>query len=37
MKNNIPLNGFIQIALVVSDMDSTLDSWCKLFNVPVKI
>ena len=34
MQNSIPLNGFIQIALVVSDMDSTLDAWCKLFNVP---
>jgi catechol 2,3-dioxygenase-like lactoylglutathione lyase family enzyme len=34
MQNSIPLHGFIQIALVVRDMDSTLDAWCALFNVP---
>lgn len=34
MQNSIPLNGFIQIALVVSDMDKALDSWCALLNVP---
>jgi len=34
MQNSIPLNGFIQIALVVSNIDSALDAWCKLFNVP---
>lgn len=34
MQNPIPLNGFIQIALVVNDMDSALDAWCTLFNVP---
>jgi len=33
MKNSIPLNGFIQIALVVEDVESALDEWCKLFNV----
>lgn len=34
MQNAIPLNGFIQIQIVVSDIDSTLDAWCALFNVP---
>jgi len=34
VQNSIPLNGFIQIALVVNDMDSALDAWCALFNVP---
>ncbi|MDP4090488.1 MAG: VOC family protein [Bacillota bacterium] len=33
MENSISLNGFIQIALVVSDMDKALDAWCTLFNV----
>lgn len=34
MQNPIPMNGFIQIQIVVGDMDSALDEWCKLFNVP---
>ena len=34
MQNTIPLKGFIQIALVVDDMEKALDSWCTLFNVP---
>lgn len=34
MQNKIPLNGFIQIALVVDDMEKALDSWCTLFGVP---
>lgn len=34
MQNTIGLNGFIQIALVVSDIDRALDAWCTLFNVP---
>ena len=34
MQNTIPLNGFIQIALVVDDIEASMDAWCKLFNVP---
>jgi methylmalonyl-CoA/ethylmalonyl-CoA epimerase len=34
MQNTIPLDGFIQIAVVVEDMDSALDAWCELFNAP---
>lgn len=34
MKNQIPLKGFIQIALVVADLDKALDTWCTLFGVP---
>ncbi|MEV8567558.1 VOC family protein [Streptomyces sp. NPDC051322] len=34
MKNPIPLNGFIQIALVVDDMDRALDAWCQLLDAP---
>ncbi len=34
MQHPIPLNGFIQIALVVHDMEKTLDAWCTLFGVP---
>jgi methylmalonyl-CoA/ethylmalonyl-CoA epimerase len=30
----IPLDGFIQIALVVEDMDRALDAWCELLNTP---
>lgn len=33
MENPIPLKGFIQIALVVSDIEKSLDSWCSLLNV----
>lgn len=34
MKNPVPLSGFIQIALVVDDMDRALDAWCTLLDVP---
>ena len=34
MQHQIPLNGFIQIALVVDDMEKALDAWCTLFGVP---
>ncbi|MEU0742829.1 VOC family protein [Streptomyces sp. NPDC006134] len=34
MKNPVPLTGFIQIALVVEDMDRALDAWCELLDVP---
>ncbi|MFD7920006.1 VOC family protein [Streptomyces sp. NPDC059740] len=33
MKNPLPLSGFIQIALVVDDMDEALDTWCRLLDV----
>lgn len=34
MKNPIPLTGFIQIAVVVEDIEKALDSWCELFAAP---
>ena len=35
MKNNIDFNGFIQIALVVRDVEKAAKEWAELFNVPV--
>ncbi|WP_372595242.1 VOC family protein [Actinotalea sp.] len=34
MKNPIPLAGFIQIAVVVEDIEEAIDSWCELFDAP---
>jgi methylmalonyl-CoA/ethylmalonyl-CoA epimerase len=34
MQNPIPLNSFIQIQIVIDDMETALDSWCELFQVP---
>jgi methylmalonyl-CoA/ethylmalonyl-CoA epimerase len=34
MKNPISLTGFIQIAIVVEDIESAIDAWCELFNAP---
>jgi methylmalonyl-CoA/ethylmalonyl-CoA epimerase len=34
MNNPVPLNTFVQIALVVSDIELALDEWCKLCNAP---
>ena len=34
MNNSIPLDGFIQIALVVDDIEKSIDGWCALFDVP---
>lgn len=34
MEHQIPMKGFIQIALVVADMEKALDTWCTLFGVP---
>ncbi|MEV0601825.1 VOC family protein [Streptomyces sp. NPDC050315] len=34
MKTTFPLTGFIQIALVVEDIDRALDAWCELLDVP---
>ena len=35
MKNTIDLNGFIQIALVVKDVEKAAKEWADLFNVPM--
>ena len=35
MKNKIGLNGFIQIALVVEDIEKAAKTWADLFGVPV--
>jgi len=34
VKNPIPLTGFIQVAVVVEDIESALDAWCELFDAP---
>jgi len=34
VQNPIPLTGFIQIAIVVADIESAVDAWCNLFNAP---
>jgi hypothetical protein len=34
MKNPIPLTGFIQIAIVVEDIEAAIDTWCELFDAP---
>jgi methylmalonyl-CoA/ethylmalonyl-CoA epimerase len=34
MKNPISLTGFIQIAIVVEDIEAAIDAWCELFNAP---
>jgi len=34
MKTPVDPNGFIQIAIVVRDIEKALDAWCDLFNVP---
>jgi methylmalonyl-CoA/ethylmalonyl-CoA epimerase len=33
MKNHVPLAGFIQIAIVVNDIEHALDAWCELLDV----
>ena len=33
MKNAINMNGLIQVALVVEDIEKALDTWCELFKV----
>lgn len=35
MNNTIDLNGFIQIAIVVKDIEKAAKNWADLFNVPV--
>ena len=34
MDHPIPLGGFIQVALVVADIEAALDHWCELFALP---
>ena len=34
MDHPIPLDGFIQIALVVDDIENGIESWCTLFDAP---
>lgn len=34
MKNPVPLTGFIQIAVVVEDIESAIDAWCEVLNAP---
>ena len=34
MKNPISLTGFIQIAIVVEDIEAAIDGWCELFDAP---
>lgn len=34
MQNPVPLTGFIQVALVVEDIEAALDAWCDLLDVP---
>lgn len=35
MENNIKLEGFIQVALVVKDIQKACETWSKFFNVPM--
>lgn len=35
MKNPLDLNGFIQIAIIVEDIDQARKEWAELLNVPV--
>jgi hypothetical protein len=35
MKNAIDLNGFIQVALVVTDIEKAARAWADLFNLPM--
>jgi len=35
MKNPVDFDGFIQIAIVVKDIEASAKAWCELFNVPM--
>ena len=35
MKNNIGFDGFIQIAIVVKDIEKAAETWANFFNIPV--
>jgi hypothetical protein len=35
MKNNIDFNGFIQVAIIVPDIEKAAKEWAELFGVPV--
>ena len=34
MQNPVTLEGFIQVAVVVEDIEKALDAWCEVFGVP---
>lgn len=34
MTNTVPLTGFIQIAIVVEDIEAAVDAWCELVDAP---
>lgn len=34
MQHPVPLTGFIQIAIVVDDIESAIDHWCELLGAP---
>ncbi len=34
MKNPVPFNGFIQVAIIVEDIEAAIDHWCELFDAP---
>lgn len=34
MRNPVPLTGFIQIAIVVEDIETAIDAWCELLGAP---
>ena len=35
MENNIDFGGFIQVAIIVEDIEKAAQKWAQLFNVPV--
>jgi hypothetical protein len=35
MKNPVDFNGFIQIAIIVKDIEKAAKAWCDIFNVPM--
>ncbi len=40
MQNPVPLTGFIQVAIVVHDVEAALDAWCEVFDLdrpPVRV
>ena len=37
MKNPVDFNGFIQIALIVKDIEASAKAWCELFDVPMPV
>jgi len=35
MKNPVDFDGFIQVAIIVKDIEASAKAWCELFNVPM--